>query len=161
MNFKYLMENKSIWIGDGELIVGERGPKPKATPTYPEICIHSTDDLEIFNTREKVSFAVSDETKKLYEDRIIPFWQGKSIREKIFCHVPDKWKQAYEAGIFTEFQEPNKTTFWFIRIRVIHVLNANLGRFCTKNSKVEVFITAPRAKKHIFNDSLNGKFVVI
>ncbi|QTA80764.1 Glycyl radical enzyme [Desulfonema limicola] len=105
LNFKYLMENKAIWIGEGELITGERGPEPKATPTYPEICIHSKEDLEIFDTREKVSFAVSDKTKNLYEQRIIPFWQGKSIREKIFQHVPDKWKQAYEAGIFTEFQE--------------------------------------------------------
>ncbi|MCK5700478.1 MAG: hypothetical protein KAI29_04970, partial [Cyclobacteriaceae bacterium] len=37
LSFKYIMENKSICINDGELIVGERGPAPKATPTYPEI----------------------------------------------------------------------------------------------------------------------------
>ncbi|GBC59902.1 glycyl radical enzyme [Desulfonema ishimotonii] len=103
--FKHIMENKTLWIGDGELIVGERGPAPKATPTYPEICIHSLDDLEIIDTREKVAFGVSGETKKLYEEKIIPFWQGKSIREKIFRQIPDAWKNAYEAGIFTEFQE--------------------------------------------------------
>ena len=33
--FRRLIENRTIWIGDGELIVGERGPAPKATPTYP------------------------------------------------------------------------------------------------------------------------------
>jgi formate C-acetyltransferase len=36
--FKFLMEHKVICINDGELIVGERGPAPKATPTYPKIC---------------------------------------------------------------------------------------------------------------------------
>ena len=33
--FHYLMENKQIFIAPGQLIVGERGPAPKATPTYP------------------------------------------------------------------------------------------------------------------------------
>ena len=31
--FKYVMEHKTVCINDGELIVGERGPAPKATPT--------------------------------------------------------------------------------------------------------------------------------
>ena len=39
--FIYILEHKSICVNEGELIVGERGPAPKATPTYPEICIHS------------------------------------------------------------------------------------------------------------------------
>jgi len=103
--FKYVMEHKAICINDGELIVGERGPAPRATPTYPEINIHSLKDLEILKSREKIPFAVSEETEKIYEERIIPFWSGKSIREKIFDEVPDEWKVAYEAGMFTEFQE--------------------------------------------------------
>ena len=35
--FEYLLRKKEICINEGELIVGERGPAPKATPTYPEI----------------------------------------------------------------------------------------------------------------------------
>ncbi|WP_373501308.1 trans-4-hydroxy-L-proline dehydratase [Desulfococcus sp.] len=105
LNFNYLMEHKSLWLGDGELIVGERGPAPKATPTYPEICLHGEADLEIIHSREKVSFAVSEETKAAYRETVIPFWTGKSIREKIFEEVPDDWEAAYRAGVFTEFQE--------------------------------------------------------
>ena len=56
--FKYLLENKELCINDGELFVGERGPTPKATPTYPEICTHTLDDFEILNSREKISFKV-------------------------------------------------------------------------------------------------------
>jgi len=103
--FKYLMQNKEICINDGELIVGERGPKPKATPTYPEICLHSLEDLKIIDEREKVSFSVDEKTKEVYKNKIIPFWKGNSIRDRIFTEMNDEWKTAYEAGIFTEFQE--------------------------------------------------------
>lgn len=103
--FKYLMERKTICINDGELIVGERGPAPKATPTYPEICTHTIKDFEILDSREKISFLVDDETRKIQKDTIIPFWKGRSIRDRIFEEVDSEWKQAYEAGIFTEFME--------------------------------------------------------
>ncbi len=103
--FKYLLENKDICINEGELIVGERGPAPKATPTYPEICIHSSQDLEIIHSREKVSFSVDEETRMIYQEVITPYWTGKSMRERIFNEMSEEWKAAYEAGIFTEFQE--------------------------------------------------------
>jgi len=103
--FKHLIENKTIYIGEEELVVGERGPAPKATPTYPELCCHSLKDLEILNNRKKISFAVDDQTRKLYEDKIIPFWQGRTIRERILSEMSEEWRAAYEAGIYTEFME--------------------------------------------------------
>lgn len=103
--FEYLMENKTIYISDGELIVGERGPAPKGTPTYPELCCHSLQDLQILNDRKKISFAVDDQTRRAYEDRIIPFWQGRSIRDILFAEMSGEWKKAYEAGVYTEFME--------------------------------------------------------
>lgn len=103
--FKFLMENKTICINDGELIVGERGPGPKATPTYPELCCHSLEDLEVLDTREKIPFAVSGEARRVYEEVIIPFWKGKSMRDLIFREMSAEWKDAYDSGIFTEFME--------------------------------------------------------
>lgn len=103
--FQYLLEHKKICINEGELIVGERGPAPLATPTYPEICIHSLQDLEIIHSRPKVPFTVDDETRKVYEESIIPHWKGKSLRDRIFANMSPAWIDAYEAGIFTEFQE--------------------------------------------------------
>ncbi|MFX0015656.1 MAG: trans-4-hydroxy-L-proline dehydratase [Promethearchaeota archaeon] len=104
--FKYILENKTICINDGELIVGEKGSESKAAPTYPELCVHSMKDLEILNSREKISFMVSKETQNTYTKTIIPFWKnGKSIRDIIFRSVSEEWKAAYKAGVFTEFQE--------------------------------------------------------
>ena len=103
--FKYLMEHKTICINEGELIVGEKGSASKATPTYPELCCHSMQDLDILNSREKTRFAVSEQARQVYQETIIPFWQGKSMRDLIFREMTEEWKAAYDAGIFTEFME--------------------------------------------------------
>jgi len=102
---EYLLSRKEVCISDQELIVGERGPAPKATPTYPEITVHSMEYLDILNSREKVSFLVDEDTRKAYEDVIIPFWKGRSNRDRIMQSMPDDWLNAYHAGIFTEFME--------------------------------------------------------
>src|SRR5579863_1628607 len=101
----HIMKNKSIWIGDGELIVGERGPSPKGTPTFPELCCHSMEDLEILNGREKISYAVDETARQVQQKDVIPYWRGRSIREMIFAEMTPEWKDAYEAGIYTEFME--------------------------------------------------------
>jgi formate C-acetyltransferase len=103
--FEYLLRNKKICINDGELIVGERGPAPKATPTYPEISLHSLQDLDILDSREKVFFKVDDEVRKIYEEEIIPYWKGKSNRDRIMSLMTPDWLNSYMAGVFTEFQE--------------------------------------------------------
>ncbi len=103
--FKELCERKAIYIGEDELIVGERGPGPKQVPTYPELCCHSIRDLEILDSREKTSYKVPPEVFEAYEREIIPFWRGRSLRDKIFDALPPEWHDCYEAGIFTEFME--------------------------------------------------------
>ncbi|MBU0982684.1 MAG: formate C-acetyltransferase/glycerol dehydratase family glycyl radical enzyme, partial [candidate division Zixibacteria bacterium] len=103
--FAYLLTNKELCVNAGELIVGERGPAPKATPTYPDICTHTDKDFEILHTREKVSFVCSDEVRREQAESIGPFWSGRSLRDRLFEAVDPAWKAAYEAGIFTEFQE--------------------------------------------------------
>ncbi|MGD9489098.1 MAG: trans-4-hydroxy-L-proline dehydratase [Calditrichaceae bacterium] len=103
--FKYLLEHKTICISENELIIGERGPGPKETPTYPEICTHTQKDLDILHNREKISFRSTDTTKQLLTESVLPFWKGRSIRDRIFENVEQEWINAYEAGVFTEFME--------------------------------------------------------
>jgi len=103
--FLHLCERKAMHLGRGELIVGERGPRPKATPTYPELTCHSIEDLRILNSRPKTSYAVSEECVKVYRDKVIPYWRGRSMRDRIFAAMTDEWRAAYDAGIFTEFME--------------------------------------------------------
>ncbi len=103
--FKHILENKTIIVNEGELIVGERGSAPRATPTYPELCSHTIEDLDIVNSRERTPFLVSDETKNTFKDEIIPFWTGRTMRERVFQSMSEDWMIAFEAGIYTEFME--------------------------------------------------------
>ncbi|MCK5152153.1 MAG: formate C-acetyltransferase/glycerol dehydratase family glycyl radical enzyme, partial [Candidatus Thorarchaeota archaeon] len=105
LSFKFIMENKDIYIGADELIVGERGPEPRATPTYPELCCHSISDFEIINERARSRFNVDDTSKEIYQEEIIPFWRGKTMRERVFAAMSDEWMAAFNSGVFTEFME--------------------------------------------------------
>jgi len=118
--FQHLMEHKTICINEGELIVGEKGPAPKATPTYPELCCHSLDDLDILSSREKIPFAVSPQAQQVYQEIIIPFWRGRSMRDLIFREMADEWQAAYEAGVFTEFMEQRSPGHTVLDDKIYH-----------------------------------------
>ncbi len=103
--FQHVCEHKTIWIGADELIVGERGPRPKAVPTFPELTCHSLQDLRILDAREKTRYRVPDECFDDYERVIIPFWTQRSLRGQLFDSLSDDWHRMYAAGVFTEFME--------------------------------------------------------
>ncbi len=105
LNFLELCKKKSIYIGSHDLIVGERGEKPKAVSTFPELTCHSVEDLEVLRSRDQQNYYISDNDIQRYAKEVIPFWQGRTQRERIFNHVPEEWKVAYESGVFTEFME--------------------------------------------------------
>lgn len=103
--FKHFLENKSISINDGELIVGEKGFGPQEAPTFPELCCHTLEDMKIMNERELIGFRVSEEDFRLQEEKIIPYWEKRALRNKIISSMTEEWKKCYGAGIFTEFME--------------------------------------------------------
>ena len=104
-NFYEICKKKTLYIGDDELIVGERGPLPKAVPTFPELTCHSVEDLHTLNERELQRYTISQEDIDTYEREVIPYWQGQTQRERILNHVSQEWGEAYHAGVFTEFME--------------------------------------------------------
>jgi len=103
--FKHLMENKTLWIGEGELIVGEKGSAPQSAPSFPEICCHSLEDLKVMNERKLIFFRVTPDDLKTQEKTIIPFWKDRALRDKLLAAMTPEWRQCYAAGIFTEFME--------------------------------------------------------
>lgn len=158
LSFKYILEHKYICINEGELIVGERGPAPKATPTYPEICIHTEEDLKILNDREKVSFKSDEETRAAYRDIIIPFWKGKSNRERIFKALPQEWKDSYAAGIFTEFQEQRAPGHTALGIKMFHTGLLDLKKQIAESMKSVDLVNDPEGVDKI--DELRAMDIV-
>ena len=120
MAFEYILLNKEISIAEGELLVGEKGSGPRRAPTYPELCTHSLTDLEILDQRTKVPFKVEDQTRKIYQEQIIPFWEGKSTREKLLGRMSEAWLGAYQAGVFTEFMEQRSPGHTVLDDKIYH-----------------------------------------
>jgi len=98
-SFLDLCTGKAIYRGEGELIVGERGPEPKAVPTFPELTCHSLEDLRILDSRPKTSYAVPADVLLAYEREVIPYWRGRSLRDRLFAALPPEWHALYEAGV--------------------------------------------------------------
>ena len=96
---------KTLYIGDGELIVGEKGDAPHGAPTFPELCCHTVEDMHVMNDRELIHFSVKEEDYQYQEEVIIPYWEKRSTRSRILENMTPEWKACYEAGIFTEFME--------------------------------------------------------
>ena len=113
LNFKNICAKKTVYIGEDELIVGERGPFPKAVSTFPELTCHTVEDLQILNSREMTRYTVSEKDMETYKKEVLTYWQGRTMRERVFNQVPPEWQTAYTAGLFTEFMEqraPGHTT---------------------------------------------------
>jgi pyruvate formate-lyase/glycerol dehydratase family glycyl radical enzyme len=105
LTFQHIMESKTLYISDGELIVGEKGEEPQYAPSFPELCCHTVEDFEVMDQRDKIFFKVSEEAKRIQKDQIIPFWEQRSMRKAILEQMSSEWLDCYESGIFTEFME--------------------------------------------------------
>ena len=145
--FKYLMTHKKVCINDGELIVGERGPAPKAAPTFPEQCCHSLEDLRILNIRKKTAFLVSEQVKQVYKETIIPFWSGRSMRDKVFAEMNENWHKAFKAGIFTEFMEQRAPGHAILDDKIYHRGMLDFKKDIAKSLAKLDFINDPYAHK--------------
>ena len=105
MAFRELCAKKTIYIGRDELIVGERGPKPKAVSTFPELTCHTSDDLRILSTRPMTGYSIAEGDIATYASEVEPYWRGRCVRDRAFADMPAEWSALYEAGVFTEFME--------------------------------------------------------
>ena len=66
MTFLDHCEKKALYFDRDELIVGERGPEPKAVPTFPELTCHSVEDFHVLNEREKQPYTISQDLSLIH-----------------------------------------------------------------------------------------------
>jgi len=103
LSFKYIMEHRSLYLEKGSLIVGEKGHKPWAAPTFPELCCHSLEDFRNMNDRKNVFFKVSEDDIAIQQDIIIPYWENRAMMAKMNTLLPEEWHNLFAAGMYTEF----------------------------------------------------------
>ena len=69
MVLKEYFSKKTLYLGEGELIVGEKGKDPQASPTFPELCCHSVEDMTVMSERDLVSFHTTEEDRNSRQKR--------------------------------------------------------------------------------------------
>ncbi len=80
--FEKIIEGMTIYILDGELIVGNLASHPGHGNLYPEYGVEwIIEGLDRFGTRATDRFLLTDEDKKELRE-ILPWWKGKTVSDR-------------------------------------------------------------------------------
>ncbi|GAI91850.1 unnamed protein product, partial [marine sediment metagenome] len=94
---------------------------------------------------ERTPFVVTEEVRKIYSEKIIPFWAGKTIREKLFGAMDQKWHQAFNAGVFTEFMEQRAPGHAILDDKIYHKGMLDFKRDIAENRNKLDYFNDPHA----------------
>ncbi len=84
-----LFSELPVHIAPNELIVGSPTREPRSAQIFPEVQAGWIDqELDLVNTREWDPLYLSEEDKRELREEIIPFWNGKTISERVFRECP-------------------------------------------------------------------------
>jgi formate C-acetyltransferase len=98
--FRKQCAEKTIFIGDDELIVGNSGSKVRGGILCADACWSVlNDELETISTRRYDPFYLRDEDRKTFEDVVRPYWRGRSNYEQWQKQIPDSLRALRDAGV--------------------------------------------------------------
>lgn len=87
--FERVVKEMSIFIQDGELIVGNVASSSRAGLLFPEAtAIWVEEELDTFPTRDIDKFVVTDEAKRVIREEILPYYKGKTTEERARALMP-------------------------------------------------------------------------
>lgn len=93
---EHILENMTIWIHEGELIVGNMASKPRSAPVFPETsATWLPKELHTLWERPVDKFFVPDETYRILMDEVFPYWQGKTIEDLAMGYVPEESRKVW------------------------------------------------------------------
>lgn len=97
----YILNHMTLYIQEGELIVGNHNDKPRCAPVFPEYFSEwIIDEIDDFETRPSDPLKISDaEKKELVE--ILEKWRGRSFDKVVERALSDEAKEAEAAGVMT------------------------------------------------------------
>ena len=99
--FDYILRNMTVFIEDGELIVGNQGDTIRCAPVFPEFSSQwIIDEIDDFETRPSDPLTVSEKDRKLVLE-YLPKWKGRSLDEVIADALPEDVKHYEEMDVLT------------------------------------------------------------
>ncbi len=98
---RYILENMTVFIQEGELLVGNQTSRPRCTPVYPEFNSQwILEQMEDFPVRGTDPLIVPYEDMKALME-VLPKWKGISLDQVLEEALPEKAKYAEKCGILT------------------------------------------------------------
>ena len=98
--FREILTRMSIDLRDGELIVGNQTKHRRGVPLFPEYAVDwIRAGMDDFMTRKGDRFRITDE-QKLTIRELLPFWEGRCLRDRIKAAIPDPLKDILRRGVF-------------------------------------------------------------
>ena len=93
---QHILKNMTIWIHEGELIVGNAASTPRSSPIFPETTTNWVKkELGTFWDRPVDKFYVSEETYRVLMEEVFPYWEGKTVEDLAMAYVPEESKKAW------------------------------------------------------------------
>ncbi|TDQ56637.1 formate C-acetyltransferase [Mesocricetibacter intestinalis] len=90
------LKQKTVWIKNDELIVGNQAKTPKAAPIFPEYTVGWIEqEIDILGERPGAGFNVSAQDKEVLH-RVCPWWHGQTVVDKCFALFSEEHKSLLE-----------------------------------------------------------------
>ena len=100
----HILNEITVLIRDGELIVGCKTPAILGSPLYPEVAsAWVEEELDTIALREEAPFYLSDETKETLRAEVFDYWRGKQVYNRIMEVLPAEIQQATDEGLFFHY----------------------------------------------------------
>ena len=97
--FRKQCQEKTITIWDDELIVGCSGSKLRGGILCADTCWSVLDDeLDTISKRRYDPFYLKPEDRRMFEDKIRPYWKGRSNYEEWLAQIPDDTRELRDNG---------------------------------------------------------------
>lgn len=99
ISFKDVLEQMTIYIAPGELLVGNHAEKIKYTPIFPEYVMDWViDELDEMAKRPGDRFEVPEDVKEDLR-KLAPYWKGKTVTDRAYAIMLPETRELFEAGV--------------------------------------------------------------
>jgi len=100
--FARVLESMSLYVRDGELIVGNQARRPRAAPVFPEYSVNWIEREfrgDPYHTWERPNDVYEYDAETEREIRkAIEYWRGKTVYEVVRSLIPEEARRAWDIG---------------------------------------------------------------
>ena len=94
MAVKKILEEMTIYVKEDDLLVGNTAASPRAAEIFPEFSVNWIEnelngDPYFFDKRPGDAYQVTEETKRILLEEVIPYWKGKTHEDYVYSLMTD------------------------------------------------------------------------